>query len=472
MGLGCGGSGGATSGGSGGAEAGLDASTGGAANDAGRDATLDATDAGTQVPWYDVHATDRRACQFGAGDKTARTIGPNVPHGDALPFTHIVVLMMENRSFDEYFSSLPSVGVTDVNVATDQDFNYDPSQNPPKKIYRYHETRYCTVNTAHEWNDVHLQYDNGKMDGFVATSNPGGARAMGYYTQADLPYYYWLARTFAISDHNFASLLGPTWPNRFFFYGGTSWGNTKTGDVTLMVNSAYRTAPKILDLMSQAHRSWKIYRDGTTSFAVVFKQTLSYEGSSISTFDSDVDNNSLPNLAIVDPSFSGSGEDDEHPPTDIQRGQAFAAHIINKLMNAPAVWSKTVFFLMYDEHGGFYDHVVPPPACEPDKYYPAGTYRFNRLGIRTPLIVVSPFAKAGYVSHIVTDHTSVTRFIENRFNLPAMTHRDANAWPLLDMFNFTSPHFKTPPSGAPAAAVDPAGLQYCANHPDGGTGLP
>lgn len=232
MALACGGNGGATPGGSGGSgssdaggaagrDGGSDASAG-ATNDAALEAPTDASTDANQVPAYDLHASDRAGCLFGPGDMTTETIGPNVPHGDALPFDHVVVLMMENRSFDSYFSALPSYGVTDVDVATDQDFNYDPSQSPPQKVYRYHETRYCVADTAHQWSDVHLQYDNGRMDGFVATNNPGGARAMGYYTQADLPFYYWLAKTFAISDRNFSSLLGPTWPNRFFFYGATS----------------------------------------------------------------------------------------------------------------------------------------------------------------------------------------------------------------------------------------------------------
>src|SRR3970040_1050360 len=111
--------------------------------------------------------------------------------------------MQENRSFDEYFSKLPEYGVTDVDVATDQDFNYDPDTNPPEKIYRYHDPRYCVVDVNHEWNGVHIQYNNGAMDGFVSTSNPGGARTMGYYDQTDLPYYYWMAKSFAISDRHF-----------------------------------------------------------------------------------------------------------------------------------------------------------------------------------------------------------------------------------------------------------------------------
>jgi phospholipase C len=450
-----------------GGSAGATGGTGGTVGDAGSDAPVG-------PPPYDVHANDRQGCTYGPGDLTTTTIGPNVPHGDTkLPFDHIVVLMMENRSFDQYFSKLPDYGVTDVDVATGQDFNYDPDTNPPSKIFQYHESRYCILDTDHEWTAVHLQYDNGLMDGFVATNNPGGARAMGYYDDTDIPYYYWLAKTFAISDRNFSSLLGPTWPNRFYLYGATSWGNTKTSDGTVFVNQAYRTAPKIMDLLDQAGRTWKIYRDHI-SFASIFKPTdTKYYGSSMSTFDSDVDNDTLPDVAFVDPTLLGTGgtENDEHPPSNIQLGQKFTARVLDKLMSNPAVWDNTVFFLMYDEHGGLYDHVPPPKACEPDNYVPPD-FHFDRLGVRTPLVVASAWVRPGYVSHLVTDHTSVTRFIENRFDLPAMTNRDANAWPLLDMFDFNQMSFPTAPSGAPAATVDPAGEQYCSSNPTGGTGMP
>ena len=461
----------------GGGSAGADAASGGNAGsttggsggttpqDAGQDAHV------STRPPYDENADKRSSCGFAPGDTTIKTIGPKVPHGDALPFEHIVVLMQENRSFDHYFSELPAYGVTDVDVATNADFNYDPDQNPPAKIHRFHETRYCTFDTNHEWAGVHLQYDNGAMDGFVSTNNPGGARAMGYYDATDLPYYYWLAKTFAISDRHFSSLLGPTWPNRFFFFGATAWGNTKTGDVGVLVDDKYKTSTKILDLMQQAGKTWKIYKDGTTSFAIVFKPTsLSYLGSSIASFEADVDANKLPNLAIIDPDFSGAGQNDEHPPANIQHGQQFVARILNKLMSNPVVWKKTVFFLIYDEHGGYYDHVPPPKACKPDSYAPPD-FEFDRLGIRTPVVVASPWTKPGYVSHLDTDLTSVTRFIENRFNLPAMTYRDANAWPMLDMFDFDNESFATPPSGAPSAAPDPTGEKWCAENSPG-TGMP
>ena len=428
-----------------------------------------------QRPAYDEKADERTACGFGPGAKTTETIGPDVPHGDAMPFEHIVVLMMENRSFDHYFSKLPEYGVTDVRVAKDTDFNLDPSTNPPEKIERFHESRYCTVDVNHEWNGVHFQYDNGAMSGFVSTSNPGGARAMGYYTDADIPYYYWMSKNFAISDSHFCSLLGPTWPNRFFFYGGTAWGNPKTGalaflNLPFLDNDRHSKADKIMDQMDAAGRSWKIYRDGLVSFAVVFKQNTAYFGTAMSNFESDVDADALPDLSILDPNFSGSGQNDEHPPANIQKGQELVERVLNKLMSKPEVWKKTVFFLIYDEHGGYYDSVPPPEACEPDNWVPQD-WKFDRLGIRTPLIIASPFVKPGYVSHLTTDLTSVTRFIQNRFDLPAMTARDANAWPMLDMFDFDNPQLMTPPTGAPSGAADAAGVQYCLNNPPG-TGKP
>ncbi len=416
----------------------------------------------TQQPSYDLYAPDRLGCRFGPGDTTVTTVGPDVPRGDALPFDHVVVLMMENRSFDHYFSRLPAVGVTDVDVATDADFNPDPTP-PLTLVHRFHETRYCVEDVVHDWAAVHLQWNDGAMDGFVTTNNPGGARAMGYYTEVDLPYYYWLAQTFAISDRHFCSLLGPTWPNRFFFYGATSWGRTRTPDLPPI------GALEILDRMDAAGRSFKIYRDGLTSFAIAL-EPLAYVGSPMSDFDADVASGNVPHLSIIDPNFLGSGQNDEHPPTNMQLGQEFSAHVISTLMSNPSVWQRTVLFITYDEHGGFYDHVPPPPACEPDDQRPPD-WAFDRLGVRIPLIVVSPFAKTGYVSHIVSDLTSVTRFIENRFELGAMTRRDANAWPLLDMFDFDNAPFWTPPAGAPSAAPSPEGIGWCASNPPG-TGLP
>jgi hypothetical protein len=166
--LGCGGgdeAGGATagSGGTGGGTGGSGGSSGtGTGGDGGSSGTGTGGAGGTGgggVPGYDIHAADRKACTFTSGSTTTQTVGPDVPHGDALPFEHIVVLMMENRSFDHYFSKLPEYGVTDVDVADDTYTNLDPDANPPSPVQRFHETRYCTLDVNHEWEGVHQQYN-------------------------------------------------------------------------------------------------------------------------------------------------------------------------------------------------------------------------------------------------------------------------------------------------------------------------
>ena len=158
---------------------------------------------------------------------------------------------------------------------------------------------------------------------------------------------------------------------------------------------------------------------------------------------------------------------DEHPPGDIQLGQEFVSDRVHELFESPQ-WSKLALFITYDEHGGIYDHVVPPAACPPDDIEPvlesdedkAFPGRFDRLGVRVPFIMVSPFAKKAYVSHRTYDHTSITRFIETRFKLPALSNRDANADPMFDLFDFENPPFVQPPQIAPAK-VDSRQLQAC-----------
>jgi len=142
--------------------------------------------------------------------------------------------------------------------------------------------------------------------------------------------------------------------------------------------------------------------------------------------------------------------------------------VVQTLVHSSA-WPTAALFLTYDENGGFFDHVAPPPACLPDDIAPMAdptdpntTFpaQFDRYGFRVPLVVVSPYAKPAYVSHTVYDHTSILRFIETRFDLPALTNRDANADPMLDLFDFSSPRLLDPP-GLPDATIDPSRQQQC-----------
>ena len=176
----------------------------------------------------------------------------------------------------------------------------------------------------------------------------------------------------------------------------------------------------------------------------------------------------LPPVVFLDADFTKTGSpdgEDEHPPSNLQLGQRFTSKIVDALFKSPQ-WNKLAFFLMYDEHGGLYDHVPPPKACAPDEKLPIDNAghridgAFDRYGIRVPFLVVSPYAKRGYVSHGVYDHTSVLRFIQAKHRLPALTARDANALIPVDFFDFGRPPNLSIPQ-LPEATVEPAEKQYC-----------
>ena len=207
--------------------------------------------------------------------------------------------------------------------------------------------------------------------------------------------------------------------------------------------------------------TWKIYASDL-AFATLYAYVQAHAVNivPIAQFYTDAAAGMLPQVAYIDPKFFGdeTNQTDEHPPNNVQIGQAFVASIVQALFQS-SNWPDSALFITYDEHGGFYDHVPPPPACEPDATPPNlqpgdVVAAFDRYGVRVPFVVVSPFARRKYVSHTVRDQTSVLRFIETRFDLPALTKRDANAAPLHELFDFAAPPFMTPPT-LPEAKVDP-----------------
>ncbi len=365
--------------------------------------------------------------------------------------------MQENHSFDNYFGQLSATGRTDVDGLAPSASNPDSNG---ARVGAFHQTHYCTADTNHGWTGSHLEFDGGQNDGFVTQNDPDGARAMGYYDATDLPFYYALANTFAIGDRYFCSVLGPTFPNRFYLLTGTSFGHIRND----MQVFAQRT---IFDELDAQNIAWKVYRHDfayASLFHVNRKNLVP-----IAAFFSDASAGLLPPVSFIDGSIGvATVENDEHPPANIQQGQQLVAKVVNALLASPN-WATSALFFTYDEHGGFYDHVPPPRACVPDSIAPlldpadpdsSLPAQFDRYGFRVPFVVVSPYAKPGFVSHVVYDHTSILRFIETRFELPALTDRDANALPLLDLFDFSRAALLHPPA-LPDATVDAVGLQQC-----------
>jgi phospholipase C len=450
-------------------------------------------------------AASRSACTFARGDMPAKTLGSSTPVDVDIPIENIVVVMMENRSFDSMFGHLNEYGMrTDVSEppagasnptnaldggSSPGDAGADDGGDDAGTHPWMHAPQECFADTDHSWKGQHWAWDNGNNDGFYAenngTTDPGdvipdsgslldGERAMWWYDQTDIPFDYKLANTFAVADNYFCSLLGPTGPNRFFLVAGTSLGYTYNTPPTISSTSLTDNLV-VPDELAQRGISWGLYSDGTPS--LIDFLAVNYVGRyptanrfAFQDFLTAAQKGTLPQVAWVDPAVGIADgtptNNDDHPPADIQIGSQFLSQVYQAVTTSPQ-WSKTALFITWDENGGEYDHVPPPQACAPDSIAPILTGGdvgvpgdFTRYGFRVPLIVVSPFAKKGYVSHGVYDHTSIARFIETKFRIPALTARDANADPLMDLFDFSTAAFASPPS-IPAPTVDDAGLATC-----------
>jgi phospholipase C len=476
----------ACSGSNGGAATGVDAAVDGAASgDDGSVPTPSAWDQPVARPDDDAGAAARAACQYKRGDMPAATLGPSIPIDSEIPIQNIVVVMMENHSFDSYLGHLNAyANRSDVESAPADAGN--PAMDGGTVPWQ-HASHLCSLDTNHEWAGTHQEIDQGAMDGFVrandgyngaAASEPSlasGARAMWWYDERDLPFYYQLASTFAIADHYHASVPGPTWPNRMYLFAATSFGETKNDFPDLTAFPWPTNDASVLDELEKRHTTWHLYSDGVPGAAVVYALSLATRwGRSVlspfSQFQQDAQNGTLPEVSFVDPNLNsettGGAGTDEHPPGDIQSGQLFVSQVVQAVTTSPQ-WPHLALFITHDEHGGFYDHVPPPSACAPDSMQPilgAGDTTqggFDLYGVRVLLVAVSPYAKSGYVSHATYDHSSLARFIEAKFKIPALTARDANATPPTDLFDFANPPaFLTPPA-LTAPTVDPTELQYC-----------
>jgi phospholipase C len=292
-----------------------------------------------------------------------------------------------------------------------------------------------------------------------------GPVAMRHWDHSDLPFTYGLARHFPLGQRYFCSVLAQTYPNRRFFFCGTASGLIATDATTFSTPAANGT---IFDRLDAHHVDWAVYYQNLPSPAIVpgINSAPSRKGRfrKFDGFYSDVAAGRLPAFTFLDPNYNTTSEEN---PQNIQVGEDFLARVTHALLHAPT-WERTALFITYDEHGGYYDHVPPPRALKPDATAPKlssgdvpGAY--DRYGFRVPLIVVSPWARANYASNRVQDHTSLLAFIERKWNLPAMTFRDANADPMVDYFDFRRPAFAQAPR-LPAGPPLGPGLAKCQAH--------
>ena len=349
--------------------------------------------------------------------------------GNLARIDHIVVLMMENRSFDHMLGYLSlEGGRTDIDGLQASHANVHAGVSYP--VHHLRRTAFGPQqDPSHTGMSVaqQLQNNNGGFVGDYAQTHPGDpdiGLVMGYYNGADLPMYDFLAQQFCVCDRCYSSVPGATWPNRLYAISGKAAGSRDSKRVPLYTNKSF------VRHLDRAQVSWKFYSAWKPwSLALTddhYRSSELYEPFGSSTrryrFIGDALAGALPSVSWIDPHFF---EGDDHPPGDIRAGQAFVAQVYQALSRGPA-WARTLLILSYDEHGGFFDHVPPGPAIDDD---PA----FRQYGVRVPMLLVSPLIAAGSVSHRVYDHTSIIKTILQRFcraddgSLPDMGARVAAA---------------------------------------------
>ena len=383
---------------------------------------------------------------------------PRRPVGsDQVPkIEHIVVVMMENHSFDNV---LGLIGRGD-GLTVDQ-HGVPTATNPDghgNLVHAFHMPDECqTKGIGNDWKVTHEAYADGRLDGFVTGTT---AEAMGYLTKEDLPFTCGMASTFPIADRYFCSVMAQTDPNRRYLLAGTSLGLIDdTFPPALPPNGV------IFQQFDKHGITWKDYYSTLPTLGVFLPllgdPALRAGLAGIDQFYADAAAGTLPSFSLVEPDYEKQSEED---PQDVQFGDQFLGKVVNAVMSGPG-WSSTMLIWAYDEHGGYYDHVPPPAAVTPDDVPPVlvpgdPPGGFDRYGFRVPAGVVSPYARRDHVSHTVYDHTSILKTVEEKWNLPALTRRDANATSLFDMMDLVGePHFLTPPH-LPAPA-DPALKAAC-----------
>ena len=352
---------------------------------------------------------------------------------------HIIVLCMENRSFDHYFGARQLVeGQTDVE-------GLDGSESNPngmgEDITVFHLQNFEPEDPPHSWDPTHAQWNNGANDGFVLEHlNANGAEVahevMGYHTREDIPVLWALADEYTLCDQWFCALLGPTWPNRYFLHCATS--NGRQGNTPAL---PYPTT--IQDVCGDAGISNKnYYGDVPWRWGAFPLQGFSGTSAMGNFFDA-LDDGSLEQVVIIDPSFTSN---DDHPSHNITLGQALISTVYQALAQSQ-YWNKSLLIVTYDEHGGFFDHVAPPTT--PD----SGGPEWQQQGFRVPAVVIGPHVRKGCVNHTVFDHASFAATVCRKFGLAELNERCAGVNDLASCIDPSKIDDPQPPAPLPKVVV-------------------
>jgi phospholipase C len=357
------------------------------------------------------------------------------------PIKHVILLLLENRSFDHVLGCFRQIypkleGIDPAaprkNSYSGKDYVEAPGAAP-----------FLKFDPRHEHEHVVVQLAGGTNGGFVtdyAQAYPKAqpadlAEVMKYHALDGLPAIHTLARHFTICDHWYSSVPGPTWCNRLFALSGTSLGRVSMPDGIMNLNLHWYDQATIFDRLNEKAVKWKVYF-GDFPLSLLF--THQWEAANaarhrpmteffrdVALYDPGAETrDGLPSFSFIEPSYCEPGANDAHPPHDMLAADALVASVYNAIRTNEKLWSETLLIVGFDEHGGFYDHVNPPPAVPPD--YHDNEYSFDQLGARVPVVLVSPWVGRGVFSDPL-DHTSLLQYLIGKWGLGPLGHRTAGA---------------------------------------------
>jgi phospholipase C len=354
---------------------------------------------------------------------TAATTKASVPNAtvNGTPIKHIIVIFQENHAFDNYFGTYPGVNGLNGSIALPVKKGSNATVSP------FHlSSSSGTGSLSNTATTAREAYDNGSMDGFVYAEKSN--LTMGYYDYRDIPYFWDYASKYVLMDNFFTSEMGPSLPNHLYLIAGQS------GNLTEDANNFSLNFPTVMDQLDAHGVSWKYYSDGSNGYATPGEwnplpafQSFKTNASRLQNlapnaeFVNDVSTGKLANVSWMIPSEISEAE---HPPADPSVGEHYVVSTINAVMQS-SYWNSTAIFVTWDDYGGFYDHVAPPQVDS------------LGLGFRVPCLVISPYAKEGFVDHTQADFTSILKFIETAHSLPPLTARVAATSNLSDAFDFS-----------------------------------
>jgi phospholipase C len=371
---------------------------------------------------------------WGAGDVAAQNGDPE--DGASSGIEHVVLVMMENRSFDHFLGWLPHAEGRQAGLSYTDKAGVRHPTYPLAPDYQG-----CGhPDPDHSYEGGRVEYDDGKCDGWLRAGS-NDVYSIGYYVQNDLPFLGKAAQTFTTCDRYFAAILGPTFPNRMYQHAAQTDRLSNTLTLSIL--------PTIWDRLAAAGLTGRYYYSDLPFLALWGAKYLPIS-SPITQFFTDCAAGTLPQVSYIDPVFLGEEEglsNDDHPHADIRNGEVFLNTIYKAVTSSPS-WGKTVLIINFDEWGGFFDHLRPDVAPIPPATRTAGDTSGLR-GFRVPCLMISPFSRRGNIGHRVFDHTSVLRLIEWRWGLEPLTVRDREAINLATELDFHKPNLTAPDFGVP-----------------------